>query len=196
VLRTAIGSRLVRDHATPAPPSPISASGRPAVHHLSPQTLSVWGKGSSASHLQNLTQILRFHVVKASSVATGGVQGLNENAEGVPVLSAEGRYVAFVSGQTNLVGGDTNGLPDLFVHDRVSAVTTRVNVRTGGGQATVAGAESFDLSDDGRYVVFWSGAPNLVDGDDNGASDVRQPRLIAFTLTYIMWNCRCGVLRD
>jgi hypothetical protein len=35
-----------------------------------------------------------------------------------PAISADGRYVAFNSGASNLVSGDTNGAWDVFVHDR------------------------------------------------------------------------------
>ena len=35
-----------------------------------------------------------------------------------PSISADGRYVAFQSYATNLVPGDTNAQPDIFVHDR------------------------------------------------------------------------------
>src|SRR5581483_2982226 len=35
-----------------------------------------------------------------------------------PGISADGRYVSFVSAAGNLVAGDTNSAPDVFVHDR------------------------------------------------------------------------------
>src|SRR5947209_4534861 len=43
-------------------------------------------------------------------------------------ISADGRYVAFSSHASNLVAGDTNGTWDVFVHDRQSGMTERVNV--------------------------------------------------------------------
>jgi hypothetical protein len=36
----------------------------------------------------------------------------------IPSISADGRYVAFVSFASNLVAGDTNGTWDVFVRDR------------------------------------------------------------------------------
>ena len=45
-----------------------------------------------------------------------------------PGLSRDGRYVAFVSDATNLVAGDTNRQPDVFVRDRVTGTTSRVSV--------------------------------------------------------------------
>ena len=52
-----------------------------------------------------------------------------------PAISADGRYVAFLSDATDLVFGDTNGFLDVFVRDRVSATTERANVDSQGMQA-------------------------------------------------------------
>ncbi len=56
----------------------------------------------------------------------------------VPSLSADGRIVAFLSNATNLVANDTNGVADIFLHDRGLGTTTRVSVATGGTQANAA----------------------------------------------------------
>jgi cysteine-rich repeat protein len=47
-------------------------------------------------------------------VAPPGTEG--DSDSGWARISADGRYVAFESNATNLVGGDTNGYPDIFVH--------------------------------------------------------------------------------
>ena len=103
------------------------------------------------------------------SVATAGgqVNGASVDAE----LSADGRYVTFQSDATNLVAGDTNGVGDVFVHDRQTTTTTRVSVASGGLQG---GGESSEgtISGDGRFVAFLSFATNLVPGDTNGEGDV------------------------
>jgi VCBS repeat protein len=103
------------------------------------------------------------------SVATGAIQGNNTSRAGF--LSADGGLVAFESDATNLVTGDTNGVRDLFIHDRQTGVTTRVSVATGGGQVNGESVDA-ELSADGRYVTFQSEATNLVAGDTNGVSDV------------------------
>lgn len=103
------------------------------------------------------------------SVATGAIQGNNTSRAGF--LSENGRLVAFESDATNLVPGDTNGVRDLFVHDRQTGATIRVSVATGGGQVNGA-SEDAELSADGRYVTFQSDATNLVAGDTNGVGDV------------------------
>jgi Tol biopolymer transport system component len=103
------------------------------------------------------------------SVATGGGQAAGRSQR--PSISADGRYVAFASSASNLVSGDTNNHPDIFVHDRQTGVTTRVSVASDGTQTYVF---SFDpsISADGRYVAFGSEADNLVSGDTNGRFDI------------------------
>jgi Tol biopolymer transport system component len=76
-----------------------------------------------------------------------------------PSLSANGRYVAFYSDAENLVTGDTNNAPDIFVRDRQTATTARVSVATGNIQGN-RGSYSQALSDDGRFVAFDSFAYN------------------------------------
>ena len=106
------------------------------------------------------------------SVDSSGGEGINDSWE--PAISADGRFVAFVSYADNLVHGDTNGARDVFVHDRSTGVTERVSVDSSGAEGN--GDSSFDrwpsISADGQVVVFWSDASNLVGGDTNGRTDV------------------------
>jgi hypothetical protein len=104
------------------------------------------------------------------SVATGGAQG-DENSHDWLSISADGRYVAFMSEATTLVPGDTNGAQDIFVRDRQSGTTERVSVDSSGAQSNDACFFSF-LSGNGRFVAFHSRATNLVVGDTNAAQDV------------------------
>ena len=90
----------------------------------------------------------------------------------ITAISANGRFVAFYSTATNLVAGDTNGLQDVFRHDRQTGTTIRVSVATGGAQAAGQGSFGPFISSDGRFVGFYSAAANLVPGDTNGVSDV------------------------
>jgi len=77
-----------------------------------------------------------------------------------PFISANGRYVGFESSATNLVQGDTNGQPDVFLHDMVTGKTSRVSVRSHGAEANGASVEPF-LSTNGQYIAFTSSATNL-----------------------------------
>jgi Tol biopolymer transport system component len=86
-------------------------------------------------------------------------------------VSADGRFVAFVSGAADLVGNDTNGEWDIFVHDRETATASRVSVSSSGAESN-GKSNWHDISGDGRFVVFDSEAGNLVEGDTNGATDI------------------------
>ncbi len=88
-----------------------------------------------------------------------------------PWVSADGRFVAFDSDSPALVPGDTNGLRDVFVHDRATGETDRVSVATDGTEAD-GQSQRPTLSADGRYVAFWSDATNLVSRDSNEVADV------------------------
>ena len=103
-----------------------------------------------------------------SSTLSGG--SVRDSAES-PAVSADGRYVAFVSGAADLVANDTNGNRDVFVRDTVTGSTVRASVDSEGGQQN-GYAGSADLSADGRYVAFTSVATNLVPGDTNRCRDV------------------------
>jgi quinohemoprotein amine dehydrogenase alpha subunit-like protein/WD40 repeat protein len=82
-----------------------------------------------------------------------------------PVISADGRVVAFDSIASTLVAGDT-GSSDVFVHDLGTRTTTRVSVAADGSQAD-ASSRGPALSADGNVVAFESDAKNLVSGDTN-----------------------------
>ena len=70
-------------------------------------------------------------------------------------LSADGRYVAFVSDAVNLTDGDTNGFTDVFVKDRQTGrVENLTNVETIGTEMN--DCESPSISADGRFVAFVS----------------------------------------
>lgn len=77
-----------------------------------------------------------------------------------PVVSANGRFVAFSSTAGNLVTKDNNRFSDIFVHDLLLGTTTRVSVTRTGQQANGA-SFSPTITADGRYVAFHSRATNL-----------------------------------
>jgi subtilisin family serine protease/Tol biopolymer transport system component len=80
---------------------------------------------------------------------------------GSPAVSADGRYVIFASDASNLVAGDNTGWRDVFVRDRQLSMTTRVSVSSGGIPANYI-SDLPNISGDGRYITFISGADNLV----------------------------------
>ncbi len=103
------------------------------------------------------------------SLSSQGVPGNETSTK--PKISGDGRVVAFLSSASNLVAGDTNAVRDVFVHDRTTGLTERVNLSTQGVQAN-NGCSYHNLSADARTVSFDSTADNLVPGDTNGEDDV------------------------
>ncbi len=103
------------------------------------------------------------------SLATDGTPSNSDCAQ--PAITPDGRFVAFPSFATNLVPGDLNGAFDVFIRDRDLGVTERVSVDGAGmeGNGPSAGAS---VSDDGRFVAFYSDATNLVPGDNNSNRDM------------------------
>ena len=88
-----------------------------------------------------------------------------------PSISSDGRHVAFHSGASDLVTGDSNGFTDIFVHDRLTAQTTRVSVSTMGLQGNESSSYP-SISSDGMHVAFESDANNIVADDSNGSKDI------------------------
>jgi hypothetical protein len=95
------------------------------------------------------------------SVASDGTQA--DGASHRAALSQDGRFVAFQSAARNLVSGDTNGVHDVFVHDRQTGSTSRVSVASDGTQGNAA-SQNPKLSADGRWVTFSTTATNLAPG--------------------------------
>lgn len=87
-----------------------------------------------------------------------------------PVLSVDGKFLAFVSRATNLVPGDTNAKADVFLKNLRSGSVRRVSVSSTKAQADGDSNRPF-ISLYGTAITFESDATNLVSGDDNGLSD-------------------------
>jgi hypothetical protein len=103
------------------------------------------------------------------SVSTAGVKGDGQSYS--PSISENGRYVAVESDATNLDGADANGDSDIYLRDLTGHTTERISVSMAGGDPDGASWEP-KVSADGRYVMFYSDASNLVVGDTNGDYDV------------------------
>ncbi len=121
----------------------------------------------------------------ATSLVSLSSSGVQANAISYwPVISDDGRYVAFVSSANNLVTGDT-GFNDVFVRDIQNSTTTRASVSSSGAQG---GGVHPVLNADGRYVAFESSASTLVAGDTNGTSDIFLRDMQTGTTTRVSVN--------
>jgi Tol biopolymer transport system component len=111
------------------------------------------------------------------SVASNGAQ--SREGGDLSAIASDGRSVVFVSLGSDLVGGDTNGVPDAFVHYRDTGRTRRASVNSRGvqGNDSSLGPKQGaiappSLSLGGRFAAFQSLASNLVPFDTNGTFDV------------------------
>ncbi len=87
-----------------------------------------------------------------------------------PHINSTGRYVVYES-SINTAPPYTSGLTNIFLRDRGTQKTYPVSINSSGESAN---GSSYDpsVSDDGRYVAFFSWANNLVEGDTNGEEDI------------------------
>ncbi|MFL6289991.1 MAG: TolB family protein, partial [Thermoanaerobaculia bacterium] len=95
-------------------------------------------------------------------------------------LSADGRFVAYQCAACGLVPGHSNPpgisrFDEIFLYDRLSGLNTLVS-HSASSPTVRPDGESYNpaISADGRYVVFWSFATNLVPGqiDTSGTQDL------------------------
>ena len=127
--------------------------------------------------------------------ATGETKLLSVNGNGVsangasrgPVISADGRFVAFQSEATDLVENDANGRVDIFVHD-LAAGSVRLVSATPGGASGAGDSSGPAFNGDGSRLVFVSTADDLAAGDTNRTADVFVRDLRANTTSLVSVN--------
>src|SRR5262245_17055698 len=95
--------------------------------------------------------------------ASGTAGGAGDSTS--PIVSANGRFIAFDSSAPDLVANDTNGnVGDVFVRDLRLGTTTLVSVNLAGTGSGNQGSGMFSqlaISADGRFVEFDSFASDL-----------------------------------
>ena len=89
----------------------------------------------------------------------------------MPVITPDGRFVAWHSTGEGWDPIDRNRAFDVYVRDRTQGSVIRLSVGRGGTDSNHESQEA-SISDDGRWVAFSSQASNLVPKDTNGVSDI------------------------
>jgi Tol biopolymer transport system component len=107
--------------------------------------------------------------IERVSVSSGGGQA--DGPSDYVDISGDGRYVVFHSTASNLVANDTNGKPDIFLHDRQNGATRRVSVSSTGAQGNAASMNP-TISRNGEVIAFTSSASTLVPSDANNEADI------------------------
>jgi Tol biopolymer transport system component len=85
-------------------------------------------------------------------------------------ISADGRYVAFSSGEDGLAANDTNGTWDVLVRDTVNGTTSLASA-AGSGTPGDNFSDEPAISSDGSHVAFKSQAGNFVPGVPAGSAN-------------------------
>ncbi len=172
-----------------APPSVYSdGSNQPAI---TPDGRYVVFVGDSPDLVtpgaSGLQVYLRDRVLATTEIVSVGSAGVPGNdSSSLPSISDDGCRVAFNSRASNLVVGDGNGAPDVFVRNRClsPATTTLVSMSTGGA---IGNAASIDgrISGNGSRVVFVSDATNLATVTGSGNRCLYRRDVDAGTTTAI-----------
>jgi hypothetical protein len=146
----------------------ISGDGR-FVAFISTATNLVSGDSGTQAYLRDRKtgQTVLISSAQDGTPANGSTSSL--------AISADGRYVAFVSNATNLVSANTGGLYQAYVRDMENGTTSLVSAANSGLPANssvidAAGSYPPAISADGRYIAFSSYATNLVPQPTDGIS--------------------------
>jgi len=154
------------------PRSALSADGRHAVFISEASDLAADVRdGNFAPDIY--VRDLQAGVTQLVSVNLSG-RASGNNTSTNPMISADGRFVAFESAADDLVEGDTNFNLDIFQRDLQTGITRLVTVNLDGivSRNDTLFLNLFGMSDDGRYVLFASGARDLVNNDHNDSADL------------------------
>lgn len=144
----------------------LSADGRLIAYYS-------YASNLVAGDSNNAADIFVFDLATATTTLVsrnaGGQPGNGDSY--MPVISADGRSIAYESWADNLVADDSNGLLDIFLYDRLSGQTTLASRNPDGVPANGL-SQLPALSADGRWLAYASEASDLVMGDGNGVSDI------------------------
>ncbi|MCB9933784.1 MAG: IPT/TIG domain-containing protein [Planctomycetes bacterium] len=150
----------------------VAAVVTTADEHLLTVTVPAGANSGPVTILSGDRTAGRAHAFVGPVLVTVGPDGTpapSSNAN-VRCTSHDGRYTIF-SGLGALVFDDTNGLSDVYCHDRETGITERVSVGTGFIQGN-SYSQDASCSGDGRLIALESNSSNLVAGDTNGVGDI------------------------
>ena len=171
-------------------PVDVSADGRYALFESSASDLTVYDTNNASD------VFIRDLIGGTTAVVSISTNGAPANgASRSSAMTPDGRFVAFVSAANNLVAGDTNRIPDVFLRDLQSGTTVRVSAGAVSTNAATPGgsSESPAITPDGRFIAFSSTATNLVPGV-RVIGDIYVRDLLAGTTTWASAGARNAAL--
>ena len=158
-----LGSARSISHATPS----FSADSRYLAYVTSSANISSDTNGLNDVYLYDCLTASNTLVSQPYTPA-GSANGDSDS----PVISPDGRFVAYRSAASNLVPGDLNGVPDVFLWDRLTGATMLLSVSFWSDSSANNRSLTPVFSGDGTTVFFESWASDLVPFDFNGWSDI------------------------
>ena len=157
--RISVDSRGAQQLGASQSPS-VSGDGRYVVF-ASMARLGTPREGSAQTvHRQPYPTIYLRDTRTARTIPIGGPAGLPDDSSTMPVVSADGRFVAFASRATNLTPRDRNRSSDVFLYEIETGALTLVSRAAAGGPASGASLTPA-ISADGRFVAFQSDASDM-----------------------------------
>lgn len=127
--------------------------------HIRLQSYILAGVISSSLVMQAVGHVLALPPSEYMSAAHAlNNEALNAQADH-PMVTGDGRYIAYSSSASNIVEGDNNNQEDTFLYDRRSN-TTQLISKSGSVQSD-GYSTPLSLSDDGRLVAIYTYATNL-----------------------------------
>lgn len=169
----------------------ISADGQLIVFQSNANDLVPNDRNRANNSNSTLSDVFLFNRATGAtslvSVNAAGTSSGNENSFNAKI-SEDGRYILFESEAGDLTSEGIitgGGHPDIFLRDLQTGTTTLISKSLSGTTGGNAQSHDANISADGRYVVFWSGASNLVAGDTNGVSDIFIRDLLMSTTTLV-----------
>lgn len=143
----------------------ISADGRFVVFASSAPNLT----GSSSGTIQAM---LRDRTERTTVMISKNLSGRTSESDVIlPVISGNGRFVAFASDARDLARHTYSIFPQIYILDRLSGALGPVTFNELGHAAAEASFFA-SMSEDGQFMAFQSRGFNLVPADGNSTSDV------------------------
>lgn len=139
----------------------FSADSRWLVH-------SMMSSGVSQVYLYDFGAQTSRLVSHVSGLPTTAASGSSDS----PDINADGRFVIYRSSATNIVAGDANEVPDIFLYDTLTGGNTLLSASSWSSGSANNRSYMPSFSTDGRMLVFCSWASDLVAGDFNRNSDL------------------------
>jgi len=176
VERVSVGTDESQGFSASSGPLSLSGDGRYVAFASSNPFSGADINGSSDIYLRDRVSGFTQMVSLGNPATPTGQRVIPNQGSHTASVSADGQFVAFISGATNLVTADTNGFFDVFVRDRFGNAV-RASVSTGGTQGNATSNAGAQISGDASAVVYESLATNLVGGDANALRDVFLTRI-------------------